>query len=89
METISRGLIRVFILLTLGLGAQAQMARLVSAPLLRLPGISDSNSPSHWTGGKLVLFNYDGIPIRSEGESVATLDRVRAVRLYSYEHTPM
>lgn len=46
----------------------AQQAYLVPAEPVRMPGVGDSNSPSHWSrDGKLVLFNSDGSPGRSEG----------------------
>lgn len=79
----------IFILIAFGVNGQTQIAKLTPASLLRLPGVADSNSPSHWTDGKLILFNSDGMPVRSEGESVETLGRTRAARFYSYEHVPM
>lgn len=67
----------------------AQVARVSPAPFLQLPGVADSNSPSHWTGDKLVMFNSDGMPLRSEGDSIANLGRSRATRFYTYDHVPM
>ena len=78
-----------FILLGFALSGQAQVARIVPTTQVRLPGIADSNSPSHWADGKLVVFNSDGMPVRSEGDSLETLGRVRAARFYSYEHAPL
>lgn len=67
----------------------AQTARLVPADPIYLPGVADSNSPSHWIDGKLVVFNSDGMPVRSEGYGMNDLGRTRAVRFYSYDHAPM
>ncbi|MCX6612416.1 MAG: hypothetical protein NTW74_16385 [Acidobacteria bacterium] len=66
-----------------------QIAKLVPATSLKMPGVVDSNSPSHWADGTLVVFNSDGLPIRSEGTSIEDLGRTRAVRLYSYENVPL
>jgi hypothetical protein len=79
----------IFILFAFGPGLAGQTARIVAAAPLRLPGVADSNSPSHWSEGKLILFNSDGMPIRSEGENLESLGRVRAARFYSYEHAPL
>ncbi len=70
-------------------GLPAQIAKLVAAPALKMPGVVDSNSPSHWSEGTLVVFNSDGLPIRSEGSSIQALGKTRAVRLYSYDHVPL
>jgi len=69
--------------------ALAQSVKIVPAPGLQLPGVADSNSPSHWTNGKLVVFNSNGLAVRSEGSRIEDLGRVRAVQLYSYAHVPM
>ena len=79
----------IFILIAFGMLGQAQVARLVPAPLIRLPGVADSNSPSHWTGGRLIVFNSDSLPVRSEGDGLDSLGEVRAVRFYDYSHVPL
>jgi hypothetical protein len=67
----------------------AQQVRVVPAPLLHFPGVSDSNSPVHWQDDTLIVFNSDGMPVRSEGKSLEDLGRVRAVRFYEYTHVPL
>ena len=37
------------------------------APLIKFPAATDSNSPAHWDGSTLYLFNSDGTPRRSSG----------------------
>jgi hypothetical protein len=69
--------------------ASGQVARLIPAPLFRWPGIADSNSPSHWSAGKLFVFNSDGMPVRSEGPNLGSLSSTRAVRFYSYKSAPL
>jgi hypothetical protein len=78
-----------FILLVFALAGSAQVARIVPAEPVRFPGVADSNSPSHWADGKLVVFNSDGMPVRSEGDGMTSLGRVRAARFYSYDHAPL
>ena len=77
------------ILLATALGLSAQTVAIVRTSPLELPGVADSNSPSHWSNGKLILFNSDGMPVRSQGSSLETLGKVRATRFYSYEHAPL
>ncbi len=89
MRSASRRFQVFFILFAVTLPALAQIARLVPAPPLHLPGIADSNSPSHWTGNKFIQFNSDGMPIRSEGANLRGLARTRATRFYTYEHAPL
>ncbi len=68
----------------------AQSAIVRPASPISLLGISDSNSPMHWNAqGRLVIFQSDGMPIRTEGPSLTEQGRVRAVRFYSYEHAPL
>ncbi len=67
----------------------AQIAKILPSSAIRLPGVADSNSPFHWADGKLVNFNSDGMPVRSEGTNLETLGKTRAVRFYSYEHVPL
>jgi hypothetical protein len=68
----------------------SQSARLRPAEPIQLLGVSDSNSPMHWNAqGQLVIFQSDGMPIRSQGESLTKQGVVRAVRFYSYEHAPL
>lgn len=79
----------ISILLATALCLSAQTVRILPAAPLELPGVADSNSPSHWSNGKLVMFNSDGMPTRSEGASLETLGKVRATRFYSYDHVPL
>jgi hypothetical protein len=51
-----------------------QQATLVPAERVSMPGVGDSNSPSHWTReGRLVVYNSDGTPSRSEGDDQFSL----------------
>ncbi len=81
----------LFALILCGLpaAAPAQSAKLTPAPLIQLPGIADSNSPSHWHEGRIFVFNSDGMPIRATGSDVQNLGRIRATRFYSYAHAPL
>ncbi len=67
----------------------AQQVTVTDEELQWFPGISDSNSPVHWRNGEMIVFNSDGMPIRSEGTTVSNLRRVRAVKFDSYAHAPM
>lgn len=56
------------------------------APLVRMPGVADSNSPAHWQDGKMFLFNSVAMPIRSEGWNLFSLGQVRVVLFSHYEN---
>jgi hypothetical protein len=73
----------------LALGASAQQVTVTPEELQWFPGVADSNSPLHWRNGQMIVFNSDGMPVRSEGTDVTNLRRVRAVKLDSYAHVPM
>jgi hypothetical protein len=78
------------VLFAIALVLEAQTVTVRGTDEIRLRGVSDSNSPMHWnSNGKLVVFQSDGMPVRSEGDGLASQDLYRAVRLYSYKHTPM
>lgn len=60
-----------------------------AAPAIEFPAETDSNSPMHWSGGRLFVFNsVDSanadpslwVPSRSEGASVESLGATRHVR---------
>jgi hypothetical protein len=61
--------------LTLSVGAvlNAQEVVLRDAPQLKFPSATDSNSPCHWDGDTLYLFNSVGRPIRSTGKDQFSL----------------
>ncbi len=84
-------MIRIFAFAVLALAmSRAQSARLRPAAAIQLLGVSDSNSPMHWNAdANLVIFQSDGMPIRSQGPSLTEQGTVRAVRFYSYEHAPL
>jgi hypothetical protein len=70
--------------------AEAQTVNVVAAREIRLKGVSDSNSPMHRNAvGKLVVFQSDGMPVRSEGAGLESQDYFRAARFYSYERAPL
>ena len=48
-------------------------ASLKEAPLLKFPATVDCNSPAHWDGETLYLFNSAPVPWRSFGKSVFDL----------------
>ncbi len=76
--------------LLLAAASFAQSVQLRPAEPIQLLGVSDSNTPMHWNArGQLVVFHSDGMPIRSEGESLLKQGSVRAARFYSYEHAPL
>ncbi len=54
------------------------------APVLRFPGPTDSNSPAHWSGDTLFLFNSEGDVHRSSGADLASLG---ATEVASYRDT--
>lgn len=63
-----------------------QSATLRKADPLWMPGVADSNSPVHWWKGKIYLHNSDGMPVRSEGDSIFALRHTRAVLFYTGNH---
>lgn len=82
--------IRALVCLSVALSpAFAQQVTVSEEELQWFPGISDSNSPVHWRNGEMIVFNSDGMPIRSEGTRVTNLRRVRAVKFDTYIHAPM
>lgn len=72
------------LLLAAALHGQSAWLRPV-APLW-MPGVADSNSPAHWRDGRMYLYNSDGSPIRTEGESISSLRHARAVLFYTAEN---
>lgn len=71
----------VLCLACLAFSAEAQKATLVPADPVYLPGVGDSNSPMHWSAGKLFVYNSDGQPVRSEGDALESLRYARAIPL--------
>src|SRR5438093_1043248 len=67
------------------LGLTGLGATLFAAPVLRpasraeFPQATDSNSPGHWDGGRLYLFNSTGQPYRSYGSNIFQLGNSAAV----------
>ncbi len=58
----------------------AQTATLRPAPELKMPATADSNSPAHWDGDTLYVFNSWNHPSRSAGRDVATLGPPQPIR---------
>lgn len=57
----------------------AQSVQLRAVTSLVLPGATDSNSPAHWQGGSLYVFNSFQTPVRSEGSDLFHLGQTRGV----------
>jgi hypothetical protein len=64
---------------------EAQQISLVPAPRLIMPGESDSNSPAVRWQGQLVLFNSNGMPVRSVGPDIENLRGTHAVIFDRYD----
>ena len=69
----------LLIFFVFGLSIFGQKIELVPADPVFLPGAADSNSPLHWSKGKLFVYNSNGQPVRSEGASMQTLRYARAI----------
>ncbi|MBI3920052.1 MAG: hypothetical protein HY318_01445 [Armatimonadetes bacterium] len=52
-----------------------------SAPTLRFPGTVDCNSPAHWVGDQLYVFNSAGHPFRCSGSDLFNLGDAEKVSL--------
>ncbi|MEZ5351154.1 MAG: hypothetical protein R2762_00830 [Bryobacteraceae bacterium] len=59
------------------------------APTRQMPGEADSNSPGHWLNDTFRLYNSNGFPIRTIGQSPLRTGAARAIQLYDYDHAPM
>lgn len=82
-------LFRAAILLTVsGAVLCGQKAQVSYAEGLFFPGVADSNSPIHWSGGKMYAYNSDGLPIRSEGADIESLRYARATYLLNATINP-
>lgn len=67
----------------------AQTIEVRTAAPVQFPGEVDSNSPAHWKGGRLYVFNSQSVPVRSQGRSQFALAGTRGVQLNQYDHLPM
>ncbi len=76
-------------LLVLPVVAVAQRAELRPAPLISLPGLSDSNSPVHWHDGTFNVIQSAGLPLISRGPDQTGPLKARAIALDSYRHIPL
>jgi hypothetical protein len=63
----------------------AQQATLRDAPVVKMPGVSDSNSPAYWRNGGFYLFNSVAMPLRSQGYDQFTLGFSRPVLFDDYQ----
>lgn len=79
----------ILFLLSSTLTAFAQRAELRPAEPIRLPGISDSNSPAHWKDGMIMIFQSMGLPLIATGTRQSDTLKARAVLLNSYTHYPL
>ena len=55
-------------------------ASLKEAPLVKFPATVDCNSPAHWDGETLYLFNSAPVPLRSFGRNVFELANAAVAR---------
>ena len=60
--------------------ATAQTATLRPAPEAKMPATADSNSPAHWDGETLYVFNSWNHPSRSAGRDIFTLGPPQPIR---------
>ena len=67
----------------------AQRAELRPASPVILPGISDSNSPVHWTNGNMSIIQSLQLPLISIDTDGAGTFKARAIVLNTYEHYPL
>src|SRR5258706_11289125 len=63
--------------------AFASAATLRPAAHAQFPHATDSNSPGHWDGPLLYLFNSTGFPYRSYGSNVFQLGNTTAGAFYN------
>ena len=68
----------LLVALVAGTGVAATVT-LRPASHLQFPHATDSNSPGHWDGSRLYLFNSTGHPYRSDGSNVFQLGNTAAV----------
>ena len=80
--------ISILSVLMSGTMASAQRAELRPARTIRLPGISDSNSPVHWRDGKFVVFQSLELPLMTTGTRQTDTLKARAISLNS-KHLPL
>jgi hypothetical protein len=66
----------------------AQRAELRPASPVILPGMSDSNSPVHWTNGNMSIIQSLQLPLISVDTGAGTF-KARAIVLNTYEHYPL
>jgi hypothetical protein len=66
-----------------------QSISIIPAPTVILPSPTDSNSPAHWSNGKLVLFNAMGTPYRSEGSDQFNLGEPAFVNFTDSQPMPL
>jgi hypothetical protein len=70
-------------------GLFAQRAELRLAEPIILPGVSDSNSPAHWTNGGLSVIQSVGLPLISRIIDESGVLKARPILLNTYAHYPM
>jgi hypothetical protein len=62
---------------------------IIPAPVVQLPGPTDSNSPGHWWNGNFVLFNAEGEPYRSQGADQFSLSNQTQVAFGDGQPMPL
>jgi hypothetical protein len=73
-------MLRLLLVVCLAVPLAGQKITIEPAEFLYFPGIADSNSPIHWSSGKMFAFNSDGQPVQSQGEGLGKLRYARAVQ---------
>src|ERR1041384_301131 len=67
----------------------AQTINIRPASTVALPSPVDSNSPSHWSNGRFVLFDSMGLPYRTEGSGQFNLEETTGVALGYRQPSPV
>jgi hypothetical protein len=78
----------ILVLSFYGAASFAQRAELRPARPIRLPGVSDSNSPAHWRDGKIHIFQSMSLPLLTVGTRQTDSLKARAITLNS-KHLPL
>ncbi len=65
------------------------MAGLRPAPPVQMPAPVDSNSPAHWSGGRLYVISSTGAPAISSGSDQFQMDPAQQIGVETDGHLPM
>src|SRR5437764_725467 len=82
-------MVAVLLAAVLTSSASSQSISIIPAPTVTLPSPTDSNSPAHWSNGKLTVFNAMGTPYRSEGSDQFSLGEPAFVSFADTQPMPL